>query len=159
MTVHGLSLKSLPPIPSLLIARRVTRPSLSRPSPVRLYARSRARWNTLNVTSDVQWIHVPSLPLWSPIEVRNNNGVSAYDVLARLRDVLNRSVSPIDMNAMVGISTVASEYFGARTHADPREFAQGVERIDFLGPNVFFAGLSRSRDGRDRWEVHFVPRA
>ena len=104
-------------------------------------------------------LSVPSLPLWSQIEVRNNNGVSAYDVLARIRDVLNRSVSPVDMNAMVSISAAASEYFRTRTRADPREFAQGVKRIDFLGPNVFFAGLSRSRDGQDRWEVHFVPRA
>ena len=104
-------------------------------------------------------LSIPSLPLWATVEVRNNHGVRACDVLARIRDVLNRSVSPTEMGAMVSISAAASEYFRARTHADPREFAQGVKRIDFLGPNVFFAGLTRSRDGRDRWEVHFVPRA
>jgi hypothetical protein len=103
-------------------------------------------------------LSIPSLPLWSTIEVRNDYGVRACDVLARIRDVLDRSVSPAEMGTMVSISA-ASEYFRARTLADPREFAQGVKRIDFLGPNVFFAGLSRSRDGQDRWEVHFVPRA
>lgn len=103
-------------------------------------------------------LSVPSLPLWSTIEVRNDNGVSAYDVLARIRDILNRSVSPAEMGAMVSISASASEYFRARTSADPREFAQGVKRIDFLGPNVFFAGLW-SVGGQDRWEVRFVPRA
>lgn len=86
--------------------------------------------------------------------------MSVYDVLVRIRDVLDRSVSPTEMGAMVSTFTVsASEYSRARTRADPREFAQGVKRIDFLGPNVFFAGLSRSMDGQDRWEVRFVPRA
>jgi hypothetical protein len=103
-------------------------------------------------------LSIPSLPLWSTIEVRNDYGVRACDVLARIRDVLDRSVSPAELGTMVSISA-ASEYFRARTLADPREFAQGVKRIDFLGPNVFFAGLSRSRNGQDRWEVHFVPRA
>lgn len=103
-------------------------------------------------------LSVPSLPPWSTIEVRNDNGVTAYDVLARIRDVLNRSVSPAEMGAMVSVSAVASEYFRVRTHADPREFAQGVKRIDFLGPNVIFAGL-RSIDGQDRWEVRFMPSA
>ncbi|KAG9310043.1 hypothetical protein JVU11DRAFT_10086 [Chiua virens] len=78
---------------------------------------------------------VPSLPLLSTIEVRNPNGVSVYDVLARIRDVLDRSVSQTEMGTM------------------------GMKRIDFLGPNVLFAGLSRSRDGQDRWEVRFVPGA
>ena len=104
-------------------------------------------------------LSIPSLPPWSMIEVRNEHGVSAYDVLARIRDVLNRSVSAAEMGAMVSISAVASEYFRVRTQTDPREFAQGVKRIDFLGPNVFFAGLSPSRDGQGRWEVHFVPMA
>lgn len=104
-------------------------------------------------------LSIPSLPLWSTIEVRNDYGVRACDVLARIRDILNRSVSPTEMGTMVSIYAAASEYFRARTLADPREFAQGVKRIDFLGPNVFFAGLSRSRDGQDRWEVLFVPKA
>lgn len=107
-------------------------------------------------------LSISSLPLWSTIEVRNPGGVTARDVLVRIRDVLNRGVSPAEMGTMVSISAAfasASEYFRARTHADPREFAQGVKRIDFLGPNVLFAGLSRSRDGQDRWVVHLVPRA
>ncbi|KAH0826777.1 hypothetical protein J3R83DRAFT_5192 [Lanmaoa asiatica] len=103
-------------------------------------------------------LSVPSLPLWSTIEVRNSRGVTVYDVLARIRDVLNRSVSSTEMGTLVSISATATEYFRARTRADPREFAQGVKRIDFLGQNVFFAGLLRSTDGRDRWVVHLVPR-
>lgn len=85
--------------------------------------------------------------------------MTVRDVLIRIRDVLNRSVSSTEMSSVVSPTVAsASEYFRARTYADPREFAQGVKRIDFLGPNVLFAGLSRSMDGRDRWEVRFALR-
>ena len=104
-------------------------------------------------------LSVPLLPLWPTIEVRNPRGVTVRDVLIRIRDVLNRSVSSTEMSSVVSPTVAsASEYFRARTYADPREFAQGVKRIDFLGPNVLFAGLSRSMDGRDRWEVRFALR-
>ena len=104
-------------------------------------------------------LSVPSLPLWSTIEVRNPSGVTARDVLVRIRDVLNRSVSPAEMGTMVSVSPAsASDYFRARTHTDQREFAQGVKRFDYLGPNVMFVGLMRTMDGRDRWEVRFAPR-
>ncbi|KIJ59990.1 hypothetical protein HYDPIDRAFT_117902 [Hydnomerulius pinastri MD-312] len=93
---------------------------------------------------------MPEFPSW-PIEVVNARGVTVSDVLVRIRDVLNRSVSPME----TAVSGIASEYFRARTRADPREFAQGVKRMDFLGPNVFFLGLSRAYDGQDRWDVHF----
>ncbi|KAG8216994.1 hypothetical protein J3R82DRAFT_7307 [Butyriboletus roseoflavus] len=101
-------------------------------------------------------LSVPSLPMRPTIEVRNSHGVTVRDVLVRIREVLDRSVSHTEM-AMVSIfAATASEYFRVRTLADPREFAQGVKRIDFLGPNVFFAGLSRSMNDQDRWEVRFV---
>lgn len=101
-------------------------------------------------------LSLPSLPLWSTIEVRNSRGVTARDVLVRIREVLDRSVSATEMAMVSNFAASASEYFRVRTRADPREFAQGVKRIDFLGPNVFFAGLSRCMD--DRWEVCFVQR-
>ncbi|KIO08708.1 hypothetical protein M404DRAFT_63127, partial [Pisolithus tinctorius Marx 270] len=89
-------------------------------------------------------------PCWS-IEVSNPRGVTVTDVLVRIREALYRGVSPQEAT----VSSTASEYFRARTRADPREYAQGVKRVDLLGPNVFFAGLSPSLDGQNRWDVHF----
>ncbi|KAF9234750.1 hypothetical protein BU15DRAFT_65460 [Melanogaster broomeanus] len=108
----------------------------------------------LNPTCTRLLLSIPELPSW-PVEVTNSRGVTVYDVLVRIRDVLNRSVSPTETTA----SGFASESFRVRTCTDPREFAQGVKRMDFLGPHVFFAGLSRVYDGQDRWEVHFSPSA
>lgn len=93
-------------------------------------------------------------PCWS-IEVSNPRGVTVTDVLVRIREALYRGVSPQEAT----VSSTASEYFRARTRADPREYAQGVKRVDLLGPNVFFAGLSPSLDGQNRWDVHFVSTA
>ncbi|KAI6000311.1 hypothetical protein F5J12DRAFT_845226 [Pisolithus orientalis] len=93
-------------------------------------------------------------PCWS-IEVSNPRGVTVTDVLVRIREALHRGVSPQEAT----VSSTASEYFRARTRADPREYAQGVKRVDLLGPNVFFAGLSPSLDGQNRWDVHFVSTA
>lgn len=77
-------------------------------------------------------IRLASYPFWS-IEVSNPHGVTVLDVLLRIREALHRGVSPQE--------------------------ATGVKRVDFLGPNVFFAGLSPSMDGPGRWDVHFVPTA
>ncbi|KAI6040835.1 hypothetical protein EDC04DRAFT_2672836 [Pisolithus marmoratus] len=99
-------------------------------------------------------IRLASYPFWS-IEVSNPHGVTVLDVLLRIREALHRGVSPQEAT----VSHTASEYFRARTRTDPREYAQGVKRVDFLGPNVFFAGLSPSMDGPGRWDVHFVPTA
>lgn len=93
-------------------------------------------------------------PCWS-IEVSNPRGVTVTDVLVRIREALYRGVSPQEAT----VSSTASEYFRARTRADPREYAQGVKRVDLLGPNVFFAGLSPSLDGQNHWDVHFVSTA
>ncbi|KIJ11719.1 hypothetical protein PAXINDRAFT_137749 [Paxillus involutus ATCC 200175] len=110
--------------------------------------------SALNPTCTRLLLNIPQLPSW-PIEVTNSRGVTVYDVLVKIRDVLNRGASPMETT----VSGFASEYFRARTRTDPREFAQGVKRIDFLGPNVYFAGLSRARDGSDRWDVYFSPSA
>ncbi|KAI5989590.1 hypothetical protein EDD15DRAFT_2284296 [Pisolithus albus] len=93
-------------------------------------------------------------PYWS-IEVSNPRGVTVLDVLLKIREALQRGVSPQEAT----VSHTVSEYFRARTRADPREYAQGVKRVDFLGPKVFFAGLSPSMDGQNRWDAHFVPTA
>ncbi|KAI6161136.1 hypothetical protein EDD17DRAFT_1590135 [Pisolithus thermaeus] len=77
-------------------------------------------------------IRFAGYPFWS-IEVSNPHGVTVLDVLLRIREALLRGVSPQE--------------------------ATGVKRIDFLGPNVFFAGLSPSMDGQNRWDAHFVPTA
>lgn len=71
-------------------------------------------------------------PYWS-IEVSNPRGVTVLDVLLKIREALQRGVSPQE--------------------------ATGVKRVDFLGPKVFFAGLSPSMDGQNRWDAHFVPTA
>lgn len=110
--------------------------------------------HALNHPSTQLHIHFPEFPYWS-VEVTNSRGVTVYDVLVRIHETLNRSVSPQEAS----VSPFASEYFRARTRADPREYAQGVKRVDFLGPNVFFAGLSQSRDAPNRWDVRFCPSA
>jgi len=110
--------------------------------------------HALNHPSTQLHIHFPAFPHWS-IEVTNSRGVTVYDVLVRIHETLNRSVSP--QEALV--NPLASEYFRARTSTDPREYAQGAKRVDCLGPNVFFAGLSQSRDVPNHWDVHFCPNA
>lgn len=110
--------------------------------------------HAINHFSTQLHIRFPGFPYWS-VEVTNPRGVTVHDVLVRIRETLNRSVSPQEAS----VSPLASEYFRARTHADPREYAQGVKRIDMLGQNVYFAGLSQSRDGPNHWDVHFCRNA
>ncbi|KAG1731556.1 hypothetical protein EDB19DRAFT_1912465 [Suillus lakei] len=99
-------------------------------------------------------ITVPELPAWM-IEVVNPRGVTVNDVLAKICETLNRSVAPHEMQRSSRAVNAAIDSFRARSRADPCEHAQGVKRVDFLGPKVFFAGLARTRDGSDSWEIHF----
>ncbi|KAH7920766.1 hypothetical protein BV22DRAFT_1073441 [Leucogyrophana mollusca] len=100
-------------------------------------------------------ITFPSIPAW-PIEVANPRGVTVTDVLGRIRDVLNRPVTQHELvTQFPWAATSAAESFRARTRADPGEYAQGVKRLDIIGPNYFFVGLTRARDGQDRWDIHF----
>ena len=100
-------------------------------------------------------IAIFELPAWS-IEVMNPRGITVNDVLLKIRELLNRSVASHEMRGPS--QAVAIDSFRARSRADPREHAQGVKRIDFLGPKIFFAGLSRARDGSDSWDLHFSKR-
>ncbi|KAG6332791.1 hypothetical protein ID866_6293 [Astraeus odoratus] len=81
----------------------------------------------------------------------NPRGITVYDVLVKIREAVNRSISPQEIAA----NPAAPDYFRARTSADPREYAQGVKRIDLLGQHVFFAGLSPSRESSNCWHAHF----
>jgi hypothetical protein len=100
-------------------------------------------------------IIVPELPAWT-IEVVNPRGVTVDNVLAMIREMLNRSVASHEMQRSSRAVNAAIDSFRARSRADPREHAQGVKRVDFLGPKVYFAGLARVRDGSDSWEIHFA---
>jgi hypothetical protein len=100
-------------------------------------------------------IIVPELPAWT-IEVVNPRGVTVNNVLAMIREMLNRSVASHEMQRSSRAVNAAIDSFRARSRADPREHAQGVKRVDFLGPKVYFAGLARVRDGSDSWEIHFA---
>lgn len=84
-----------------------------------------------------------------------NAGVSVADVLARVRDVLNQPVSSQEVAAAGTVGAAAGPWFTARTRADPYEFTQGIKRLDFLGQNVYFAGISPPRDASGYWDVHF----
>ncbi|KAL4079838.1 hypothetical protein J3A83DRAFT_4368681 [Scleroderma citrinum] len=108
--------------------------------------------HALNHSSTQLYIRFPQYPHWS-IEVTNSRGVTVYDVLIRIRETLNYSISSQEAS----VSPLASEYFRARTRTDPREYMQGVKRVDLLGPNVFFAGLSPSINGPNCWDIHFCP--
>lgn len=100
-------------------------------------------------------ITIPELPAWS-IEVVNLRGVTVNNVLAMIREMLNRSVASHEMQRSSRTVNAAMDSFRARSRADPREHPQGVKCVDFLGPKVFFAGLARARDGSDSWEIHFA---
>ncbi|EGO04131.1 hypothetical protein SERLA73DRAFT_175913 [Serpula lacrymans var. lacrymans S7.3] len=49
--------------------------------------------------------------------------------------------------------------FRTRSLGNQTEYMQGVKRVDFLGRKNLFAGLTRARDGQDRWDIHFVASA
>ncbi|OAX34420.1 hypothetical protein K503DRAFT_859221 [Rhizopogon vinicolor AM-OR11-026] len=97
-------------------------------------------------------IAIFELHTWS-IEVMNPRCITVHDVLLRIREQLNRSAAAHEMRNPS--HAVAMDSFRARCRADPREHAQGVKRVDFLGPKVFFNGLTRARDGSDSWDLHF----
>ncbi|OJA21034.1 hypothetical protein AZE42_05535 [Rhizopogon vesiculosus] len=67
----------------------------------------------------------------------NSHGITVHDVLFRIREHLNRSVAAHEMRG---------------------PFHAGVKRVDFLGPKIFFAGITRARDGSDSWDLHFSQR-
>ncbi|KAG2038466.1 hypothetical protein BDR03DRAFT_954860 [Suillus americanus] len=100
-------------------------------------------------------ITIPELPAWT-IDVVNPRGVTVNNVLAMIRETLNRSVTSHEMQRSSRVVNAAIDSFRARSRADPREHTQGVKRVDFLGPKVFFVGLARARDGSDSWEIHFA---
>lgn len=101
-------------------------------------------------------IIIPELPAWI-IEVVNPQGITVNDVLLKIRETLNRGVTSHEMQMHRPSHAVnaAIDSFRARSRADQREHALGVKRLDFLGPKVFFAGLTRARDGSDSWNIHF----
>ncbi|EIW78120.1 hypothetical protein CONPUDRAFT_138552 [Coniophora puteana RWD-64-598 SS2] len=102
-------------------------------------------------------ITVPNAPYWQ-IDVSNPQGVTVWDVLTRLSQVLSTTVNTQEAAALAAGIQAASASFNARCGSDSRVRAQGMKRFDFLGMKFFFVGLTRARDGSDRWEAHFAPR-
>ncbi|KAH7908895.1 hypothetical protein BJ138DRAFT_1156591 [Hygrophoropsis aurantiaca] len=100
-------------------------------------------------------ITITGFPAWA-IEVVNPRGVTVSDVLGRIFDTLNCPVSQQEITQYpAAMVTSAGHSFRARTQMVPQEYAQGVKRVDFIAPKVFFVGLTKCRSGHDRWEVHF----
>lgn len=101
-------------------------------------------------------IAISELPAWT-IEVVNPHGITVNDVLLKIRETLNRGVTSheMQMHRPSHAVSAAIDSFRARSRADQREHAQGVKRFDFLGPKIFFVGLTRARDGSDSWTIHF----
>jgi len=101
-------------------------------------------------------IIISELPAWI-IEVMNPHGITVNDVLHKIWETLNRGVASHEMQMHRPSHAVnaAVESFRARSRADQREHALGVKRLDFLGPRIFFVGLSIARDGSDSWNIHF----
>ncbi|KAG2150359.1 hypothetical protein DEU56DRAFT_898796 [Suillus clintonianus] len=95
-------------------------------------------------------ITIPELPAWT-IEVVNPHGITVSDVLLKIRETLNRGVTSQEMQMYRPSHAVNSAINWARS----RQHAQGVKRVDFLGPKVLFAGLARARDGSDSWGIYF----
>ncbi|KAF8899938.1 hypothetical protein CPB84DRAFT_1779759 [Gymnopilus junonius] len=94
------------------------------------------------------------LPWKIKIESNSMIGITIQDVLAGIYEQLRYSIAHDDFYTVGLISEdreMISEVFHARCDGDPSEILGGVRRIDFLGKEFCFVGLSRSRNGT--WEM------
>jgi len=96
----------------------------------------------------------PKLPWKIEIEATNFIGITIQDVLTGIYQHLR---SPIGHEEFYTVELVSedreliSTVFHERCSGDPREISGGVRRVDFLGREACFIGLSRSRNGT--WEM------
>ena len=90
------------------------------------------------------------LPWKIKIECNSIMGITIQDVLAEIYEQLRYPIAHDDFYTVGLISEdreLISEVFHERCNGDPNEILGGVRRIDFLGKEFCFVGLTRSRNG------------
>ncbi|KDR76326.1 hypothetical protein GALMADRAFT_247708 [Galerina marginata CBS 339.88] len=98
----------------------------------------------------------PKLPWKIKIETRHpiSAGITIQDVLNGIYEQLRHAIEHHDFYT-IGLASADRELisgvFHERCAGDPREIGGGVRRVDFLGQEFCFVGLSRSRNGT--WEM------
>ncbi|CAA7270027.1 unnamed protein product [Cyclocybe aegerita] len=97
------------------------------------------------------------LPWYVKIEASTLNGITVQDVLSGMYQSLRRPIGQHEYytNALSSADReMLSVAFQQRCRGDAKEIAGGVRRVDFLGREVGFVGLARSRRGM--WEIKTV---
>jgi len=98
----------------------------------------------------------PKLPWKIKIEASNRNsaGITIQDVLTGIYEQLQHPIEHHDFYTTGLVSAdreLISAVFHERCAGDSREIGGGVRRVDFLGQEMCFVGLTRSRNGT--WEM------
>ncbi|KDQ51435.1 hypothetical protein JAAARDRAFT_530294 [Jaapia argillacea MUCL 33604] len=171
------SLSNSPPSRNVVVGPLVVHPALTSQNPLSLL------FNVVEPISQIQYrrplnpscldepatnpsttslsIHIPQLPIWS-FTVENPRGVTVSDVLNRLHAKLRGRISRTEWQGSFSKTTqnMGVAAFNARTSGDESARNDGMKRMDLLGSNTFFAGLTtpRNSDGSECFTAHFVPR-
>ncbi|KAH9484070.1 hypothetical protein JR316_0003550 [Psilocybe cubensis] len=96
----------------------------------------------------------PKLPWKIKIQSNSPNGISVMDVLIGIHEQLRCTIGHHEYYTVELTSEDRqrlSDAFQVRCGGDPVEMVGGVRRIDFLGLESCFVGLSRSRN--ETWEM------
>ncbi|KAJ3739607.1 hypothetical protein DFH05DRAFT_525760 [Lentinula detonsa] len=100
-------------------------------------------------THEMQLYH-PLLPWFVNVRASTSSGITVGDLLQQLCANLEANIVPTDYNNNV-ISAEDREQIANAYHLRVSEslksLARGVRKIDFLGPQVLFRGLTRTREG------------
>lgn len=92
----------------------------------------------------------PRLPWYVRIQATHPNGVTLADLFVQMYDQLHEGITSNEYFNVFLTSEDREEVsnaFAQRTHGYPVLRHKGVMRIDFLGADIMFVGLSKSKDG------------
>ena len=98
------------------------------------------------------------LPWKINIEARQSNGITIYDFFRQIHQQLHQPITKEDYYAdelAPSDREILRTAFQIRCAMFPNKSRAGVQRIDFLGQDVCFIGLKRSRG--ERWEFKTRP--
>jgi len=99
----------------------------------------------------------PKLPWYIKVHASNPNGITVQDVLFRIYTQLWRPITQAEYyteELTPHDRELLSLAFAERCGGDLAEVLGGIRRVDFLGPEFGFIGLTRSRNGA--WEIKTV---
>jgi len=95
-------------------------------------------------------LYHPLLPWYVDIQAGSTSGVTIYDILTQLCTSLQMPIADIDFRNDVLSSDDRERFtdaYNLRNSGSPEGLAKGISKVDFLGPNVLFRGLTRRREG------------